>query len=167
MKINWKTLSLLLLLGLALALSACTQPAPKTGGLTDTASKPQAIVGTWQSPEYVDMMGLENADTYFGEGAVRNFQFTQDGKMLSLVNGMPSAEAVQEALKNPALTEGVREALLGMKALDVSYKVEGDKIRITTAYDSGALEETWGFRMEGEQMVFTIGDKDVHFDRVK
>ena len=63
MKINWKTLSLLLLLGLALALSACTQPAPKTGGLTDTASKPQAIVGTWQSPEYVDMMGLENADT--------------------------------------------------------------------------------------------------------
>lgn len=110
---------------------------------------------------------MENADTYFGEGAMRSFQFTEDGKMVNLVNSMPSGEAVQEALKNPDLTEGVREALLGMKDLDVSYQVEGDKIKITTAYDGGAMEETWGFRMEGEQMVFTIDNKDVHFDRVK
>lgn len=166
MKKNRKILSLLLL-GLALALSACSQPAPKPGGQTDTASKLPAIVGTWQSPEYVDMMGMENADTYFGEGAVRSFRFTEDGKMLGLVNGKPLMEAVQEALKNTALTEGVREALMGMTALDVSYKVDGDKINITTSYDGGALEETWGFRMAGERMVFTIGEKDVHFDRVK
>ena len=171
-KKNWKSLSLLLL-ALVLVLSACSQPASKPKeeptAQPNTETKSQTIVGKWLSPEFEEMMGLESLETYFGEGVVVSFQFTQEGKMLDLVNDKPVKEAAQEALKDPALTEGVREALSGMESSDisVSYKLEGDKMLLTTDYGTGKLEETWGYQLDGDKLILTIDDKPVHFDRMK
>lgn len=51
--------------------------------------------------------------------------------------------------------------------ISVSYKLEGDKMLLTTDYGTGKLEETWGYQLDGDKMILTIDDKPVHFDRMK
>lgn len=154
MKKNWKLLSLLLLVVLAAGLSGCGQ-------------KTQSIAGKWSSEEFAEMMDGDSMKSFFGEDAALSFEFTQDGKLLLLLNGSPIEEAVKELVGKMELPEGAAADMPASMFPEISYKLDGNKITMDMKVGGESDSATGEFRLDGDKLAITIEGQTVNFTRQK
>ena len=145
-----------LLLSMVLLLTAC-------GGSKAT------IVGKWTSPAL-----QENAAAQLFEGMgvkIGNieYEFTADGKMNTLMDGQPMMEALTKGLQeNSDLPDEIKASLGAQADMDVTYKLEGEKLTVTTKYQG--VETTAGgtAKLNGDKLSLTVeGQPAMELTRVK
>lgn len=155
---NKKLVSLaLLVVAAALLLTAC-------GG----GSK-ASIVGKWSSPELTKQMSANGLDQTLAADAAKDvvMEFTADGRIETLIGGKTSADLMVEMAKKAGMSAEQAEAMKA-DAPVLTYKVDGNKLTVSTKMGDQTTEETTEFKLEGDKLTFAVGgNAPVTLNRVK
>lgn len=127
MKLNKKWIAVLLLVVMALCLTACGEK--KEEAKPTEAPKP-TIVGKWQMDikSVLKMSGISEAEyeqmkPLIGDMSA-TMEFTEDGKVYLVVTAMGQSETEEEAYS----VDGDKLTMSGSTG---TYKIDGDKLTIT------------------------------------
>ncbi len=155
---NKKLVSLaLLLVTAALLLTAC-------GG----GSKP-SIVGKWTSPDLTEQIGSSGLEQVLGAEAAKDVvvEFTEDGKIEMLIGGKTTVDLMVDVAKQAGLSEEQVESMKA-DAPELTYKVDGSNLTISTKMGDQTTEETNAFKLDGDKLTLTMGgDSPVTLNRIK
>ena len=130
MKLNKKWIVVILLVVLALCLTACGEKKEETTKTPAATEAPKTIVGLWvvnmEETMIADGLSAEEAREYAASmaGASMTYEFTADGKLIGrqTMNGETVTEETTYTLDGNNLNMGE-----GSSAV---YKLEGDKLTI-------------------------------------
>lgn len=138
MKTKKNLVVLIALLSVAMLLTACGAKA--------------GIEGKWKIEDPFKVAGME------GLAALGDmvYEFTKDGKVVMTVGGKSITEAVTESLKAAGMTDE-QIAAASADAPELNYKVDGNKITMTTKIGDSTTEETGEFKLDGDKLILPSG----------
>lgn len=143
-------LFVVVLLAAAVLLSACGG-----GGSNDKA------VGKWKSPEFEAMFG-GSAEDFFGKELKTWIEFTKDGKILYMIEGKSFNEFAKEKAKEMGISD-----TSSMPQMDISYKINGDKMTLKFQSGDEKNEQVVTVKFEGDKMILENDGEKVEFTREK
>lgn len=142
-----KSILVLTLVVVALALAACGAKATLEGKWKPAAGQSEGFLG--MEPEKMVV------------------EFTKDGKMMITYDGKSLADYRAEQLKASGMTEEQIKAAGSAEAPEVTYKTDGDKFTMITslAGEATSFQGTW--KIEGDRLTMSSEGVDSVFNRVK
>ena len=152
-KIQEKILAIFLIAIILTSLVAC-------GGGKDS------IVGKWiPVGDSADSLGLEDLEE-LGVGADGMvMEFTKDGKVKLLVNDKPIEDFFVGILLDFGMSQSEAEEAAKEMAFDMTYKVNGDKISMTSNMD-GETETVEGtFKISGNNLTMNMDGETITFKK--
>ncbi|NLC40854.1 MAG: hypothetical protein GX763_08070 [Clostridiaceae bacterium] len=152
-KTQEKILAIFLIAIMLTSLVAC-------GGGTDS------IVGKWiPVGDSADSFGLSDLEELGVDEDGMVMEFTKDGKVNILINNKPFEDFIAEMLLEFGMSESEAEEAAKEMAFNMTYKVTGDKISMTSDMD-GETETVEGtYKISGNNLTMNMDGEAITFKK--
>lgn len=123
-----------------------------------------SIEGKWTAPDLAQQMGMGDLGAEAGQVV---YEFTKDGKVLITIGGKSMVEFTKEMMKSAGLPDDQIDAAM-KDAPEMTYKVDGNKITLTTKMGETVTEDGGEFKLDGDKLTLPGGTgESISLTRVK
>jgi len=124
--------------------------------LTACSGGKASIEGKWSAPDLAEQMGMGEMGALAGDVV---YEFTKDGKLLLTMGGKNLEEVAREQMKAAGIPDAqVEESLKDTP--QVTYKVDGNKLTMTTKIGEVVTDDSTEFTISGDKLTLASGIGD-------